>query len=93
MIKNEVADGRTSSLVIEPLDIHLRMNSYFLLRNGIYKCFGKSFTKTNETWYPFMPSVLSENPTDFKNLGLKHYYGAQFDIIGWEKDEFPDVMN
>lgn len=90
-IVKEASLGRTSPLVVEPLKIHLRKNSYLLLRNGIYRCMGRSFVKENETWYPYMPSVLSENPYDFKNEGLQHYYHAGFVIIGWEEEETNNV--
>jgi hypothetical protein len=91
LIENEVAKDRTEPLVVEPLDINLRMNSYYHLRNGIYRCLGKTFDKKNETWYPYMPSVLSVNPSDFKNNGLQRYYHAQFEIVGWEQDEVADM--
>ena len=91
LIENEVAKDRTEPLAVEPLDIHLRMNSYYHLRNGIYRCLGKTFDKKNETWYPYMPSVLSVNPNDFKNNGLQRYYHAQFEIVGWEQDEVADL--
>lgn len=86
MIENEVKAGRRAPLVIEPLVVHQKYNSYYLLRKRISNCFGKSYNKENELWYPYMPSVLNEKPSDFKNNGLRNYYHAQFDIIGWTKD-------
>ena len=86
IVKNEVALGRTEPLALKPLEIHWRPNSYFMLRNGIYRCMGKSFQKENEVWYPYIPSILSKHSDDFKNVGLQRYYDAAFAIVGNDKD-------
>lgn len=79
LIKKEVAIGRNEPLYIEPIYVQRRENTYFLLRNGIYKCFGKTFNKSNEFWYPYM--VSDYEPIDILNPGLSRYYDARFDII------------
>lgn len=66
--------------VCKPFGYRWSPNSYSILRNGINAVLGKA-NRIYEPYMLLMESELKEDPDDWRNVALKYYYHAPFDIV------------
>lgn len=85
-IKEGVKNKRTTPLYVSQIVYPTTKNTYALLRGKINKIRKKEMSSIPEpnTYAPYMIIKLSQSPNNFVNRGMQHYFGADFDIIGWE---------
>ena len=78
--------GKTEPLVVTPITYPYMPDSYAIMRNLIRRAMGKSGTYASNSarYFPYKRLVLSRDPKDFKNDGVRHWQHVDFDIIGWE---------
>lgn len=80
-IKKLAKEGNTETLYVDGFDCPEWRNTYSYFRTAINRCVG-SKKVVNEPYFPYMVSEIDrEDSNDFKNLGLREYHGAQFDIL------------
>lgn len=86
-IRYSVEHKRTVPLYVSKIDLPTRPNTYARLRLFINAHIFNtdSIIPEPNTYAPYMAIKLSTNPTYFVNKGIQNYYGANFDIIGWEE--------
>lgn len=75
-----VAEGRTETIYISPVEIKYRQSSYGYVRNALQVIFHKP-KRYHEHYFPYEPFQLTSNPKDWRNLSYKSWLGAEFDII------------
>ena len=85
LIKEEVAKGRTEPLYVEAYTDNSYPSSYTILRNALQCALGRT-KRYDEKQFVYMQSSLSKDPKNWRNVEVKRYYHAQFDIIGWENE-------
>ena len=64
-------------------------NTYAIMRTMIGNAFEHQDSKiaTPNEYFPYEIYRLSRNPYDWKNVQVRDYFNAQFDIIGWESSD------
>jgi len=81
LVQQEAANGRIELLYIDAYEAPQWKNTYSYLRTTINTCVG-SKKVVEEPYFPYMISNLDkENPEDFKNMGVRVYNGANFEIL------------
>lgn len=79
-MKQYVAEGRTETVYIKPIQIMFRPSSYTYLRNTLQAIFHKS--KRYQEWYfPYEPFWLDADSQNWRNQFYKKWLNAQFDIV------------
>lgn len=87
-IMYHVENKRTMPLYVSKINLPTKPNTYAKLRLFINKCLLHNESTTisePNTYAPYMAIELSSNPTYFVNTGMRDYYGANFEIIGWRE--------
>ena len=80
-IKQLAEQGSTELYYVDSYQPPVWRNSYSYLRTGLNRLMG-SKKVVNEPYFPYMVSVLDKNNTsDFRNVGVKNYYNANFEIL------------
>lgn len=87
-IQEQAELGRTERLHIDRVTHPAIPNSYALMRMGISQLWGKKNVSIAEpsTYFPYVQYSLSVHPDNWKNMDIKRYHDAQFDIIGWDEE-------
>lgn len=81
-VEQQVQCGIMDDVVVHPYHFERDLTSYALMRNTVRQWMRKS-AKYQEVNVLLMPADLSVAPNDWRNVGVKRYYHANFDIIGW----------
>lgn len=80
LMQQYVAEGRTETVYIHPVDIPYRQSSYGYLRNALQVVFHKS-KRYQEYYFPYEPFIMTANPTNWRNITYQYWLNAKFDII------------
>ena len=74
--------------VCQPYGKSWKPNTYSVLRNVINSCMGKS-SRYYEPQMLLMESELGNSPDDWRNIDVKNYFHADFDIVCVESEDLP----
>ena len=80
--------GSQDPFVCRPFDGNWKPTSYATLRNVINKCLGKQ-RRFYEPQMLLMESELGGSPDDWRNIDVKNYFHADFDIVCVGSDALP----
>lgn len=85
-IKIGAETERSTPLYVSKITYPATPNTYAILRREINKMRKRGMTSIPEpnTYAPYMIITLSQDPNNFVNKGMQMYFGADFEIIGWE---------
>jgi hypothetical protein len=75
-----VAEGRTETVYVQPVEVSCRQSSYGYLRNALQVVFHKT-KRYEECYFPYEPFRLESEPSDWRNIFYKQWLNAQFDIV------------
>lgn len=83
-IKEHVASGDTTMLVVPEVHQVALPNSYSVMWGMMRKAMGKEVDwLAKGRYFPYEDFSLTIYPTNWRNRGIQHYYGAEFDVMGW----------
>lgn len=86
--RQDLAEGSQEPFVCQPFDKKWRPTSYSTLRNAINVCLGKP-RRFYEPQMLLMESELGSSPDDWRNLDVKNYFHADFDIVCVNPEDLP----
>lgn len=78
-IQQKIDNNDNTPYVAKSFEFPAELNTY----SRMCKIIGKNRV---EYQYPYMIFNLAKDPKDWKNIGLKHFMRADFDIIGWSEE-------
>ena len=83
-----LSEGSQEPFVCLPFGKTWKPTSYSTLRNAINVCLGKS-RRFYEPQMLLMESELGSSPDDWRNLDVKNYFHADFDIVCVKSGNLP----
>lgn len=83
-----LSEGPQEPFVCQPFGKKWKPTSYSTLRNAINVCFGKSH-RYYEPQMILMESELGSSPNDWRNIDVKNYFHADFDIVCIDPEDWP----
>ncbi len=83
-IKEHIVRGDSTMLIVPEVHQVPLPNSYSVMYGMIRKAMGKEVDwLAKGTYFPYENFTLTIYPSNWRNRGIQHYYGADFDIKGW----------
>lgn len=78
--QNAIPKEEQETYICAPFEPHWRPSAYSIMYYFVLKTYGKNDI-THQPQELLMISEITDNPSDWRNVGLKSYYHADFDII------------